>query len=609
MSENASYVPPTRSRRGCFTCRRRKKKCDERKPVCKGCTRNKLECKWPAERMRKPGQGSSEGIDADIVSVANSSAGHKALAPRSKGDFLPVTEASGSTINVDSSEYALQETDVTRGYLDALSPETILSPLIETETHHGSFSDGSKSSTSESVSFLPIEDAGAPQNALDEPGDERDITQVDNFDPYISTETCMIASPNLWDALMEPMPPSPTENIPASLSVLPHIDPDSSELLSFYLQKTANSMGNGSTDVNPFVVQLVPLAFQNNLVLRLILAQSAVHRQVSQDRQPSNELAERHYTDSLRLFRALVGVYLSGKHDGILPLAVGSLILSLTEVASGDIHGSTFNHIIAAKSLLKKVLPQRCAGMSLDLQNFLVEYYSHMSALSIIGMAPQIRLNSPMEPEIEAMANKMVEGKYVGQLCGCWLELLLVIPQIFALGECMKESSQGSTRPPSPDDITQFALLQARVLAFQSVPTVHPETALAGLVFKQAVLLYLWSILAGPHTVYEGNKMHHNLMKEAVVEALALLGQFPASARVNTSLCWPLAIIGCCISEEAQRDIVRNRLQTMLGTMSLGNMRETLVLLEHVWTRPLEDISPWNLSKMMEEKQIWISFA
>jgi hypothetical protein len=205
--------------------------------------------------------------------------------------------------------------------------------LVETETHHGSFSDASKSSTSESVSLLPIEDTGAPQDALDEPGDEHDLAQVDNFDPYISTETCMIASPNLWDALMEPMPPSPTENIPASLSVLPHIDHDSSELLSFYLQKTANSMGNGSTDVNPFVVQLVPLAFQNNLVLRLILAQSAVHRQVSQDRQPSNELAERHYTDSLRLFRALVGVYLSGKHDGILPLAVGSLILSLTEVS------------------------------------------------------------------------------------------------------------------------------------------------------------------------------------------------------------------------------------------------------------------------------------
>ncbi|CDK27622.1 unnamed protein product [Kuraishia capsulata CBS 1993] len=33
---------------GCFTCRRRKKKCNEVFPVCSGCSRNYLECIWPA---------------------------------------------------------------------------------------------------------------------------------------------------------------------------------------------------------------------------------------------------------------------------------------------------------------------------------------------------------------------------------------------------------------------------------------------------------------------------------------------------------------------------------------------------------------------------------
>lgn len=32
---------------GCLTCRRRKKKCDEVKPVCTGCERNFLQCEWP----------------------------------------------------------------------------------------------------------------------------------------------------------------------------------------------------------------------------------------------------------------------------------------------------------------------------------------------------------------------------------------------------------------------------------------------------------------------------------------------------------------------------------------------------------------------------------
>lgn len=37
----------TRSKNGCYTCRRRKKKCDEAYPLCKSCKANGLECTWP----------------------------------------------------------------------------------------------------------------------------------------------------------------------------------------------------------------------------------------------------------------------------------------------------------------------------------------------------------------------------------------------------------------------------------------------------------------------------------------------------------------------------------------------------------------------------------
>ncbi|KKK13211.1 hypothetical protein ARAM_000566, partial [Aspergillus rambellii] len=38
-----------RTRSGCGECRRRRKKCDEKRPRCGGCTRNDLECRWPSE--------------------------------------------------------------------------------------------------------------------------------------------------------------------------------------------------------------------------------------------------------------------------------------------------------------------------------------------------------------------------------------------------------------------------------------------------------------------------------------------------------------------------------------------------------------------------------
>jgi hypothetical protein len=57
------------------------------------------------------------------------------------------------------------------------------------------------------------------------------------------------------------------------------------------------------------------------------------------------------------------------------------------------------------------------------------------------------------------------------------------------------------------------------------------------------------------------------------------------------------------------QQVLRTRLQTMLDTIGLGNMRQTLVLLEHIWEQPPEQVSPWMLCRAMRERQIWISFA
>ncbi|CAK7912307.1 hypothetical protein CAAN3_13S03730 [[Candida] anglica] len=44
-------VRRTRSRLGCYTCRRRKKKCDEESyPICQNCQSKGLTCEWPARK-------------------------------------------------------------------------------------------------------------------------------------------------------------------------------------------------------------------------------------------------------------------------------------------------------------------------------------------------------------------------------------------------------------------------------------------------------------------------------------------------------------------------------------------------------------------------------
>ncbi|ODV96563.1 hypothetical protein PACTADRAFT_48396 [Pachysolen tannophilus NRRL Y-2460] len=46
-NNNNSSSSKMRVKSGCFCCRKRKKKCDEVRPVCSGCKRNDLKCCWP----------------------------------------------------------------------------------------------------------------------------------------------------------------------------------------------------------------------------------------------------------------------------------------------------------------------------------------------------------------------------------------------------------------------------------------------------------------------------------------------------------------------------------------------------------------------------------
>ncbi|ANZ74249.1 BA75_01817T0 [Komagataella pastoris] len=45
-----------RTKTGCFCCRKRKKKCDEIRPKCSGCSRNFLVCTYPSEAALESSQ-------------------------------------------------------------------------------------------------------------------------------------------------------------------------------------------------------------------------------------------------------------------------------------------------------------------------------------------------------------------------------------------------------------------------------------------------------------------------------------------------------------------------------------------------------------------------
>ncbi|RAL13719.1 Zn(II)2Cys6 transcription factor [Aspergillus homomorphus CBS 101889] len=497
--------PIVRVRTGCWACRRRKKKCDEAKPVCGGCVRNKLTCQWPSTSTSPDSASSQDENPRDM-------------------------------------------------------------DLVDERDIH----------------TTPARTAVASQST------STDTAENQTTEPN-TTATAM----TIGNALSRP------------LSMMPGHGLDAYQLLSHYMATTAECMANGSTPINPFLVQIVPLAFSSDLLLQLVLTQSAAHRAFRR-LNDSDEVAQSHYTKALQLFRRGVTDFIDGMESNPLILTVGALVMCFTETAKGDMNGTIFDHLSAAHSLLIRLLAQSDAAVPKDLKDFVIEYYTYTAAVSMISIDARVSHQVLLNFDLEQKARQLLETGYVGNLCGCWLELLLLIPCIFDLGRGWM-MHEGQPVVPTADEIAMYGSLQAQIMRWAPYPTVTPEVFMAGHIFRQAMLLYLYTSLSGYSRSKTG--MHQMLIETAMTEAMSYLTQLSATARINSGLCWPIAVVGSCLTDSDQQENLRQRLTTMVATFGLGNMHRTKLLLEHMWQMPLEEAGPWNICRAMEQNQIWISFA
>jgi hypothetical protein len=269
-------------------------------------------------------------------------------------------------------------------------------------------------------------------------------------------------------------------------------------------------------------------------------------------------------------------------------------------------NGTIFDHLSAANSLLVKLLAQSDSAVPRDLKDFVIEYYTYTATVSMISIDARFSGQLFLNLDLEQRSRELLQTQYVGNLCGCWLELLLLIPCIFDLGrQWIMDDTQAVI--PTADDIAMFASIQSQILRWSPYANVGREVHLAGLIFQKSILIYLYTSLGGFQYTRDG--MYKGMVENAVTEAMSYLGELSPSARINSGLCWPIAVVGSCLLNPDQQDCLRGRLNAMTQKFGLGNMHRTLLLLEAMWQSPASEAGPWNICRAMQQNQIWISFA
>jgi hypothetical protein len=141
-----------RTRTGCLTCRQRKKKCDEEKPHCRACKRNKLDCSWPPHIRRR------FGLD-DHKEISNDGNSNASLVVKKSSTETSVKSASTSHTGGASPKFTnnteLDEVVWFRGLKAFLSPMRagMLPPVSQTLLSHYLESTAPKLSPSSDVPF------------------------------------------------------------------------------------------------------------------------------------------------------------------------------------------------------------------------------------------------------------------------------------------------------------------------------------------------------------------------------------------------------------------------------------------------------------------------
>jgi Fungal specific transcription factor domain len=157
------------------------------------------------------------------------------------------------------------------------------------------------------------------------------------------------------------------------------------------------------------------------------------------------------------------------------------------------------------------------------------------------------------------------------------------------------------------DEMTRFAVIQHKVHQWKPNASIESDVALLGLIYQQAILLYLYT--AASSTRHTKNEQYEGLIETAIVKAMGSIRELLPTARVNTNMCWPIAIIGSLATNSADQQEIRNRLETMNVTLGFGNILQVLAILEEMWQHPSDLAGPWNICIAMQKLQIWISFS
>ncbi|OBT81378.1 hypothetical protein VE02_10233 [Pseudogymnoascus sp. 03VT05] len=347
---------------------------------------------------------------------------------------------------------------------------------------------------------------------------------------------------------------------------------------------------------NPFLAELIPVAFTHDIVFEAILTLSGIHYAESNN-IPVDETTWLHYGQAIQSLKFKLTSFVSGDDTGLM-LLVTALLLCTIESLRGGSGANAIQHMKGARHLLTSVLSLPNVNTADALHLFLIEYYSYVSVLS------NITLGADSDSWIHEDASLFFPliaargGSSSGMMCGNIHELFQLIPQVSSVArKRIEEQNHHGTL--SWEVQSSYLSLRQMILAWRSNSD-DEEIIVCGKIYQLGLLLYLAVYFEKGHNAAGEAKSNLDQAFESFAE---LLDALPVDSPSSTTLCWPLVIFGSCARHPPYRNLIRTRMKGMSDHLALTNIREALSLLEVIWESNDENLlHPQGITQIMEKR-------
>jgi hypothetical protein len=381
--------------------------------------------------------------------------------------------------------------------------------------------------------------------------------------------------------------------------------------LAHFVSETSKYMTTVSPEKNPFLTHILPLAFSDELIFHSLLVLGGAHLESRRVSPEINTWVCRHYGRVIHLLQDIISRKSNESIDWLRAF-LALLMLYLFGVFNSMQAGGAILHIRAGKKIIPRLLSASSKTSSMrTLCGVTFELYTYLALVTTPtpynnGTGSELDTRNSLLLSWDLLKNYGVFGVIVSPIHQC----LEIIPRVVAL--CTRRQAELAFNECSSESLILFTELM------DIIDTIGCEDDLSGsaldlenlhslsisAVYRHALTIFAYDAMwCG---TIAGDETRLSIVRQHALSALTHIPTLMDTHHRNILL-WPTIVIGSCLLNEGERDIIRSVLSIREPIFVVTKMG---MMLEKLWAEnDPAYFGPYGLHKHMLSQETFIYLA